>query len=541
MGQQEPGGFLLLLLGLAILSPSIWLDSSLTGGDEYNITFQTTLETVDSEDWTVPTLGGEPRLRKPPLYYWLLATSTHLFGSSPLALRIWGVLAGILLAIFTAILGKRCCGANPTLTFLILISTVGLATESRRAMLDIPMAFLVVCSMERLACWKIEGGGGKAALSGLLLGLATLIKPTALLFGFTGALSLFLVGPERSSSARVRHLGLLLFVFLLVATPWWLLVAERYPELFQQRWQEQVARREISWLHLEAIPSLLGGLLGLILPWSIVALAALFSFLKRKADGLESPERWLAFWIVLSTIPFFFTKTFERYLIPVLPILAILVSSHFEALDHGARKRHLLIATVLLGIPCLGIAAFVGWFSCSLIAAAIIAVAWLVMLLGSFNGSANTSALAAAGLLAIVMGIALPSIGIGSLPLFPEECHGSRMATVGSPIFPTLALREGKSIPSLPVQARDLSASLPREKTTLLVRDEHISALEAALILAGRDARKVATCGVFQSRKTFVRFTRPAVTVADWKLAIEDRSLDPLRIPCSIYLLEPLP
>ena len=68
MGQQEPGGFLLLLLGLAILSPSIWLDSSLTGGDEYNITFQTTLETVDSEDWTVPTLGGEPRLRKPPLY-----------------------------------------------------------------------------------------------------------------------------------------------------------------------------------------------------------------------------------------------------------------------------------------------------------------------------------------------------------------------------------------------------------------------------------------------------------------------------------------
>jgi 4-amino-4-deoxy-L-arabinose transferase-like glycosyltransferase len=526
------------MLGLAVLLPSVWLDTSLTGSDEYNITFPTTLETTISDDWTIPTLAGEPRLRKPPLYYWLLATSNSLFGSSPLALRFWGVLAGTLLAIFTAMLGQRCCGANPTLTFVILISTIGLATESRRAMLDIPMAFLVICSIERIVCWKSSGGVKKAAFSGGLLGLAMLIKPTAILFGFTGLISLLLFGPKRSPSARLVDLVFFALGFLLLAAPWWLLVADRYPELLQQRWQEQIAHRELSWIHIEAIPSLLGGVLGLIVPWSFIAIAALFSFLKKKSAGLETPERWLAIWVILSIVPFLFIKTFERYLIPILPVMAILVSSYLETLGHGARKKHLLIATFLIGIPCLFIAGFVGWFHCSLHAAYLVTGAWVIMLLVSLSGSAISSALAGAGLLSLVMGVALPSIGIGALPRFPDACKNTNLTMVGSQIFPTLPLRQGKLIPTLPVDPELLASSLPPEKTTLIVRDKNIQGLTQALEISAREARKVATFGAFQSRKTFVRFPRPDVTDKDWKTAIQNRSLDSLRIPCSIYLLE---
>ncbi|MGE4633343.1 MAG: phospholipid carrier-dependent glycosyltransferase [Planctomycetota bacterium] len=538
---QEPGGFRLLLLGLAVLMPAIWLDTSLTGSDEYNIAFRTALETSASDDWTVPTLAGAPRLQKPPLYYWVLSSSAHWFGSSPFSMRIWGVLAGALLAIVTATLGKRCCGANPTLTFLILISTVGLATESRRAMLDVPMAFLTICSMERLYRWKTSGGTGTAVMAGLLLAIATLIKPTALLFGFAGALSLFIAGPQRVPAARLRELAVGIFTLLVVATPWWFLVADRYPQLFEQIWQEQVARREISWLHVEAIPSLLGGLLGLILPWSIVAIAALFTFLKKKSTGLETPERWLVIWVILSAIPFLFMKTFERYLIPVLPVLAILVSSHLEALDERARRRHLLIATLLIGIPCLLISGFVGWFSCSLIAAAIIVGAWLVMLLVSFDGSPTSSALAGAVLLAVVMGIALPAVGIGAIPRFPPACQDSPRAIIGGQFLGTLPLREGQWIPTLATDPQTLAASLPKDKTTLILKDDAFGALEEALIIAGRDARKVATFGTLRSRKTFVRFSRHDVTAEDWQDAFRKRSLAPLLIPCSIFVLEESP
>ena len=95
MVETEPGGIRLFLLGMAVLIPAVWLDTSLTGSDEYRVTFRTALETAASDDWTIPTLDGEPRLRKPPLYYWLLASSLEWFGSNPPAppsrpWRFWG-------------------------------------------------------------------------------------------------------------------------------------------------------------------------------------------------------------------------------------------------------------------------------------------------------------------------------------------------------------------------------------------------------------------------------------------------------------------
>ena len=37
-------------------------------------------EMLDSGDWLVPSHGGIPRLEKPPLYYWILATTVQVFG-----------------------------------------------------------------------------------------------------------------------------------------------------------------------------------------------------------------------------------------------------------------------------------------------------------------------------------------------------------------------------------------------------------------------------------------------------------------------------
>ena len=35
---------------------------------------------LDSGDWVVPRIGGQPRLRKPPLAYWVVAGSAMIFG-----------------------------------------------------------------------------------------------------------------------------------------------------------------------------------------------------------------------------------------------------------------------------------------------------------------------------------------------------------------------------------------------------------------------------------------------------------------------------
>ena len=37
-------------------------------------------EMISSGNWTIPRSGGLPRLRKPPLSYWVVASSATLFG-----------------------------------------------------------------------------------------------------------------------------------------------------------------------------------------------------------------------------------------------------------------------------------------------------------------------------------------------------------------------------------------------------------------------------------------------------------------------------
>ena len=539
MVQTEPGGIRLFLLGMAVLIPAVWLDTSLTGSDEYRVTFRTALETAASDDWTIPTLDGEPRLRKPPLYYWLLASSLEWFGSNPLSLRIWGVICAVLMALVTATIGKRFTGTSAMLIFVILIGTVGLATESRRAMLDIPMAMLLLLSIERFLAWWTDGGSVRIVVAGVLLALACLIKPTALLFGFTAVVSLFLVGPKRSSRATLWQLPLFLAALLVVAIPWWIHAYLQYPELLQQRWSEQIAHRQFSWIHVEAIPSLLGGFLGLILPWSITAVMAVLVFIRRKPDGLENPQRWLVMWVILSSIPFLFMKTFERYLIPILPAMAILTATYLDGLDEDGRIRHLGWATLLLGIPCLLIAAFVGWFGCSLAAAVMIVSAWFLMWLLAREGRILSCALCAAAQLSIVMGIALPSVGIGAMPTIPSVCDDSTFATVGMDLLPTLTLARGRAIEILPTDAISMASALPGEKTTLIVTDDQLPEILVALKLSARKSRPVATFGTFRSRKIFTRFPRADATADDWRQAFMERSLDSLRIPCTILLVEP--
>jgi len=536
--RDGPGGIRLFLLGMALLLPTIALDSSLTGSDEYRVSFRTAMETEAREDWTIPTLDGEPRFRKPPLMYWLLSASIHFFGSHPFSLRIWGVIFAVLMGLVTANIARKSLGTPPLLTFLILMATVGIATESRRAMLDIPMAFLLICSASMWLQWRSDGGTGRAIGAGLLLGLATLIKPTALLFAITGMISVSLLGPKRTSGSILFHPLLTLLMLLATAIPWWLVAHQAHPELFEQQWGEQIARREMSWIHVEAIPSVLGGLLGLIFPWTVAAIAGLIHFIRGREEGLENPERWMVLWVILSTIPFFFLKSFERYLIPLLPVLAMLVASYLDGLELEPRKKQLRIAAFLMGIPSLLIAAFVGWFQCSMVAAALIPMMWVAMSMYARRGSTINTALCGACQITLIMGFALPSIGIGSLPRIPDSTQQTTFATVGMDLLPTLMLRRQEVIPILPLQPDQMAVAFPDDNTTLFLMDEHLAQTSAALEQSGRKYHRVGTFQMFRSRKIFTRFPRADATVEDWLHAIEERSLDPLRIRCTMLHVE---
>ena len=66
--------------------------------------------------WLIPEFQGQPRLRKPPLMYWVTALPT-MISDTPGAARLPGAFAGIALVVVTFLLGCLTLKAGPPAAF----------------------------------------------------------------------------------------------------------------------------------------------------------------------------------------------------------------------------------------------------------------------------------------------------------------------------------------------------------------------------------------------------------------------------------------
>ena len=57
---------IIFFVGMFLLMPCIWSETSITGQDEYWLSFRTPMETLAHGGWFTPRVNGEPRLKKPP-------------------------------------------------------------------------------------------------------------------------------------------------------------------------------------------------------------------------------------------------------------------------------------------------------------------------------------------------------------------------------------------------------------------------------------------------------------------------------------------
>ena len=147
----------LLLLGLAalILGWGIAAPTALTGKDEYLLGLRIPLEMHERDAWWIPVIDGEPRLKKPPLLYWAGRASYEAFGPSLPAGRGVTLACALLLLLSTAWLGRR-YGNQPATAWVaaaVLLGCAGMASESRRLMLDVPVAAFSVTALCCYLSW----------------------------------------------------------------------------------------------------------------------------------------------------------------------------------------------------------------------------------------------------------------------------------------------------------------------------------------------------------------------------------------------------
>ncbi len=512
---------LLFLLALAVLLPGIWEATGLTGKDEFFLGLRTPMEMIEGDHWLVPFLDGAPRIRKPPLLYWLGRASFETFGISLVSARFVAVLFAALLVVSTAGIARRLSGRNETgwIAGCVLLGCLGMASEGRRFMLDVPVAALSTAAFWSLLVWLDSGQKRWLTATALLLAAGFLTKgPIVALVCGGGVLALLASGRLRLAEVRRQWLPLAghALLFAMLALPWFFIVRALYPEAADLVLAGELESRQF----FNFSPGILLGLLNIALPWVFVFAVAAWAAWKRPAV-----DRLALFWFCATFLPFAFIRSFDRYLIGSLVPLAVLVALALPDMRARWPFRLGLIVALLLGAAFAGFTFWFGlggWYWLPL-PALYFAWAWW-----RERTPAHTLAAPMLYWLALLWGI-FPAIGVNAVPDEVRQLGRTRdIAMFDGPqpaLLPILSQRTHRHYGGL--DKHDL-AELKALNALVFLESQDIPRFQQAVAAAGLQAKQVGSYRNLASHGSGLRFARVGATADDWQQAFATRDLAPL-------------
>lgn len=355
-------------------------------------------EMVESGDWLTPHFNYEDRWEKPVLYYWLTAATYVLTSPSEAAARWWSALSGLGLALLTWMVARRMLQEDDAawLAGAIVATCYGYFAMARLALPDLPLTFLVTltiwCGIERR--WVLLGSA--AGLGFLMKGPIALVVPALVLAPIWWR--------ERATAPlRIRELAIAALVGGAVGLPWYIAMTLEHGLPYLQSFfvgdnLERFATTRFNdprgpWFYLPIV------VLGMF-PWSMYLLILPWSTVVAIAGGhrrLTQTEWYLLAWSLLPLI--FFTVSIgkqPRYILPVLPPIAILLAQSMMARVRNADRRSppaLAAATWVTAVTYVVLALllyrartlFIGahpmlmWLGIALLGIAGIAMAWVAI------------------------------------------------------------------------------------------------------------------------------------------------------------------
>ncbi len=326
---------------------------------------------LQSGDWVVPMVAGEPFMEKPPLFYWVAVLFTKLL-SPPLALHDAARLASGFFTL-TALFCIERCGrlwwGEPAgrMTAIALMSSVALVFHGH--IMETDIALLAGFAMALLGLSGARDGSWK---SGLLLGCGVGVGFLSKGMLAPGVLALVcIILPfcfrEWRTQAYWRNCG----IALLAALPWlliWpLILYLRSPQLF------------MDWFWLNNVGRFLGFSVPLLgaphrhgfwprtIPWltcPILPLALYTLYLRYREHGniFRQPALQLCLVMLAVIAAVLFTAASARaiYGLPLLLPLAVLAAP--GALRLPARLNRYVTWGMLLWLLWLGALIWIGWW-----------------------------------------------------------------------------------------------------------------------------------------------------------------------------------
>ncbi len=322
-------------------------------------------EMLVTGDWVTPRYNGYKYFEKPPLQVWATAATFQVFGIGEWQARLWTALTGFLTILAIGYTGTRIYSARAGwLAAVVLASSPMWVISGHFNSLDMGLsAFLVaaLCSLLLAQTSHNKTSSRNWMWScWVFMALATLSK------GLIGAAIPAMVFIAYSISAwdwkiwtRLRLFSGTI-IYLLITSPWFILVAQRNPEFLEFFFIHEHLQRFTQDAHGRTgpiyyfVPLLLIG----ALPWILQIPGAITQAWQERRR--EFSGGWLL--VCWSAIIFaFFSVSHSKlpgYIIPIFPALALLIGNRLDHLLGSANSMALPWKLQTLGFALLGIIGF---------------------------------------------------------------------------------------------------------------------------------------------------------------------------------------
>jgi len=311
---------------------------------------ETPREMLLSNNWLSPQIYGDFWYDKPPLYYWLVAGCFSLFGMSEFAARLPSGLMAVATTILVYQAGVKLFDRRTGLfSALILITSLEFFYMAKAAVTDMTLTF---CFTAALLAFLLK----RYYWLYLFAALATITKgPIGLAFPIIIIL-LYLAAGKRWSYLREMKIPQGIFIYLLVAAPWYGAMIYWHGNDFINTFigfnnitRFTTPEHPSGKLWYYYIPVLLAGLF----PWTAVLVQSIKSSWNTYGQTfarLQFLNIWAAFILVFFTIS---QTKLVSYILPLYPPLALIIGWYFNKLwDQRIQARYVswpIIATLLFG------------------------------------------------------------------------------------------------------------------------------------------------------------------------------------------------
>jgi 4-amino-4-deoxy-L-arabinose transferase-like glycosyltransferase len=296
-------------------------------------------EMLERGEWIVPYLHGQAYLDKPPLLYWLVMGSYHVFGVHDWAARVVPALALHACVLLTYLLGRRSIGERAAFWGALALSLApGFMSMGRLLLLDGVLTALVLLAI--LSAFEAvrpkKSAWGWWIVAALATGLGILAK---------GPVALLLVGPPvwlhcrlngKKDQPGLRAWTAFLGIALAVALPWYAAVCVRAPEFaYHFLWEHNVVRFLTPFDHQRPVwfygPVLLLGLF----PATLLLVPFLRFLLSADPEAVRQRSSELGFLLLAGGwCVFFFSMSgckLPTYILPAFPPLCLTLGCYVAA------------------------------------------------------------------------------------------------------------------------------------------------------------------------------------------------------------------